>query len=204
MAEPVASDVESIVEPLSRALAPYLDRPFALFGHSMGAMLCFELARTLASAYGVQPALLISSGWRSPDVMEKRRDYDLEDEDFVTMLRDLNGTPEELLQNREMLELLLPILRADFYLTQTYRYVDGDPLACPIRVYGGSEDRSVPAEILRPWKNLTTGPFSMSIIPGDHFFLHQSQDQFLRLLAADLADARDRNSTKSPSLSFKE
>ena len=163
MSDPLAFDVHAIVEPLSQALLPYLDRPFALFGHSMGALICFELARKLASSHGVRPAQLMVSGWRSPDLIDPRKDYDLGDAEFVSMLRNLNGTPEEILDNPEALELMLPILRADFHITQDYRFTDGERLTCPIRAYGGAEDRSVTPDLIRRWKNLTTGPFSMSL-----------------------------------------
>ncbi|MFL6465423.1 MAG: thioesterase II family protein [Bryobacteraceae bacterium] len=187
MREPLATDVRSIVESLSRSLIPYLDQPFALFGHSMGALICFELARSLARLHGAQPSQLFVSAWRSPELRDSRRDYELGDAELISVLRSLNGTPDEILANAEALELLLPILRADLQMVQTYQHCEKESaaLTCPVRAYGGDRDNTITPDSIRPWKNHTTGPFSMSILPGDHMFL-QAQPEFLRTLAEDL------------------
>jgi medium-chain acyl-[acyl-carrier-protein] hydrolase len=200
--EPLATRIRSLVEPLGRALEPYLDRPFAFFGHSMGALICFETARHLRAAYAVEPLALFPSGWRAPHLSCGRRDFALPDEEFVSVLRRLDGTPDEILDDPEALAFLLPILKADFELTQTFEYTDGRPLGCSIIAFGGSEDPGTPPDVIRPWMIHATGTFALNIFPGHHFFLHNFGQQLCRTMSDELArEYRLLAPTASPSLS---
>ena len=183
--EPLMKRVDSVVKALLRELRPYMDRPFAFFGYSMGAVLSFELARALRDDLAQQPVQLFVSGRRAPDIpMEGPVDYDLPDADLVARLRQLDGTPQEILDNREVLELLLPMVRADFEIVQTYKYVVRPPLQCPIDAFAGVDDTGATPEHMEGWKNQTKRAFSLSVIPGEHFFLLQTREQFLKLLVA--------------------
>lgn len=177
-----------LVAAAAAALRPFMERPFALYGHSMGALIAYELARRLREEGQVEPLHLFVSGRGAPQVADARDPtYDLPDPQFIEELRRLRGTPAEVLDNAELLRLMLPLLRADFAVAQTYRYEEGPPLACPLTAVGGLEDGEVTREHLARWRELTTGDFSLHMVPGDHFFLHTSQDMLLEILARHLA-----------------
>ena len=156
---------------------------------SMGAVIAFELARNLRRLSNVEPRALFVSGRQAPQVPDPDPvTYDLPDEEFKAELRRLEGTPKEILEHAELMELLLPMLRADFKLIQTYKYVDGPVLDCPITAYSGLQDYDIRREDLSPWGEQTSSRFMMHILPGDHFFLRSSQNVLLRLLSRSLLE----------------
>jgi medium-chain acyl-[acyl-carrier-protein] hydrolase len=164
-----------------------MDGPFAFYGHSMGALIGYELARGLREEGRPEPLHLFVSGCRAPQVAGARdTTYGLPDPEFVEELRRLKGTPTELLEHEEMLCLVLPLLRADFAVAQTYRYSEGPPLGCRLTAVGGLEDEEVTREHLAPWRETTSGAFSLHMLPGDHFFLHHSQAMLLEIVARHL------------------
>ncbi len=133
-----------LVETLAQVLIPLLDKPFAFFGHSLGALVGFELARQIRSQSGVQPVRLFVSAARAPQVPHRDRPtYALPEGEFLEELRRLNGTPGELLENAELMQIMIPILRADFAVSQTYVYAAEPPLACGISSFGGVQDHRV-------------------------------------------------------------
>jgi medium-chain acyl-[acyl-carrier-protein] hydrolase len=179
----------AMVEALAPALAPLADRPFAFFGHSMGAMVAFELTRLLRREGRPLPAHLFVSGRRAPQVPTEPPTYDWSEADFLAELRRLNGTPQEVLEHEELMRLLLPQLRADFEVVQTYRYTPEPPLDIPVSVFGGVNDCGASREMLAPWAEQTTGPFTLQMLPGDHFFLHGAEPLFMSALARKLHEA---------------
>lgn len=185
--EPPYTDLMRLVETLGRAIAPHLDRPFAFFGHSMGAMISFELARLLRREGRQSPAALFLSGRQAPQLpVTERRSFDLPDEEFKEKLLELNGTPREVLEHPELMELMMPLLRADFSVVETYEYEPGPPLDCPILAFGGTEDPSVSQEQVEGWRAQTTSLFRLWMIPGDHFFLNSAADLLLQRLSREL------------------
>ena len=179
--------VETLVPVLAEAILPLCDRPFAFFGHSVGALIAFEVARHLRRRTGREPLLLIASGRRAPQLpAEQPPIYALPHDAFVAELRRLEGTPEEVLHNQELMDLLIPTLRADFEMCDTYEYQPGTPLSLPITVYGGADDRDDTPPKLDPWRSATSGPFSLRLFPGGHFFIHTAESQLLEAVSADL------------------
>ena len=169
------------------SLLPYLNKPFAFFGHSMGALISFELARLLRRGGQPEPNHLFISARRAPQIPDlEPPSYNLPHEEFIAELRRLNGTPREILEHPEMLQLMIPILRADFRVCQTYSYLPEAPLECSMTVYGGEEDLDITPEHLEAWKVHTQGSFNMRLLPGDHFFLHHSQKSMLQLISYEL------------------
>jgi len=174
-----------LVEALAQGLAPLLDMPFAFFGHSLGTLVSFELARRIRKQYGVHPVRLFVSAGHAPQIPYRAPSINtLPDKEFLAELRRLNGTPSELLDHEELMEIMLPILRADFALYETYVYSIEPPLNCPISAFGGLQDRRVSDSDLEAWRAQTSVSFSLQMFPGDHFFL--KQPLLLRALSDEL------------------
>jgi len=185
MTERPFTQLSLLVEALAQALAPLLDGPFAFFGHSLGALISFELARRIRRQYGLHPARLFVSAARAPQIPHRGPSiHTLPDKEFFMELRRLNGTPSELLGHEELMEIMLPILRADFALYETYLYSIEPPLNCPISAFGGLQDSKVSESDLGAWRAQTSVSFSLQMFPGDHFFL--KQPLLLRSLVQEL------------------
>ncbi|VAW31023.1 Thioesterase in siderophore biosynthesis gene cluster, partial [hydrothermal vent metagenome] len=161
----------SLLDALLLALRPFLDKPFAFFGHSLGALVSFELARRLEQD-GFMAQHLFVSGYGAPHLPVKLPPmHHLDDEQFVLALRDLGTVPTAVLQNEELLELLLPMLRADFAIYERYQYQDAPPLSCPLTILGGQDDPLVPPEMLDSWAQHSTQPRGVHLFSGGHFYL---------------------------------
>lgn len=162
-----------IVEELSAAMAPHLGRRHVLIGHSLGAVLAFELARRARSAGLPAPAALIVSGARAPHV--SRREPDLrglpDAELIVEMDRRYQGIPPAVRAEPELLALVLPAMRADLAVFETYACAPAEPLALPVLALGGEADPHVGREDLEAWREHTRGPFAAELFPGGHFFI---------------------------------
>lgn len=161
--------------------------PFAFFGHSMGALLGFELARELRRQRGIIPVHLFVSGRRAPQVPDLDPPiHQLPESAFLDELRHLNGTPEEAMQHPELMELMLPVLRADLAISETYVYEHDDPLDCSISAFGGLEDHEVSSDDLEAWREQTHRSFTLRMVPGNHFFLKSSQSLVLQDISRSL------------------
>lgn len=170
--EPPLTNTGTLIDALDAALRPMLDRPFALFGYSMGATIAFEWAHHLRQACGVEPGILMVAARAAPQVPRTwPAMYQLPDAELKDRLQELEGTPPEVLDNEELMDLLLPLLRADFEMHDTYQPAEREPLACPVFAYGALEDGDVPEEHIRAWEEVTTGEFRIHLLPGDHFSL---------------------------------
>jgi medium-chain acyl-[acyl-carrier-protein] hydrolase len=186
--EPPFIRLTPLVETLTSVLQPYLDRPFAFFGHSMGALLCFELVHALRHQQGQSPVHLFISGRRAPQLAAPHPPiHNLPEAEFVEKLRRLNGTPEAVLRDAALMQVLLPTLRADFALCETYGYVTKEPLDCPISAFGGLQDTEARYDDLTAWRDQTRCAFTLRMLPGDHFFLHSSRTVLLQAISNDLA-----------------
>lgn len=192
--EPPFTRLEPLVEAVAGAIEPLLDRPFAFYGHSMGALIGFELTRLLRREFGRGPAHLFVSGRRAPHLPpDEAPTYNLNEADFIEKLRRLNGTPKEVFEHPELLPLILPLLRADFTVCETYAYKDEPPLRCPITVMSGLEDGHVGTDLLEEWQLQTDGPCDIHLFPGDHFFLHGARPRILRLITQTLRQLAARS-----------
>src|SRR5262249_12110724 len=139
--DPPFASVRALVEALPDVVLPLLDVPFCFFGHSMGALIAFELARRLGSGFNCSPSKLFVSGRRSPRIPKKDPvTYNLPRAEFIEELKRLEGVPKEVLAHDELLELVIPLLRSDFRMTETYEYVEALPLRCPMTAFGGVQD----------------------------------------------------------------
>lgn len=179
------SRLELLVADLTSAITPFLDRSFAFFGHSMGALVAFELVRRLRFLDLPTPSFLLVSAHRAPQLENPaRRQHPLTKDEVRDHLSALGGSTAELLRSDEFLEFLLPRLHADFAACETYSYVDERPLDCPIVAIGGAFDKDVPSTALEPWRIQTHGEFSHHELSGGHFFLHTHEAELLRLVSS--------------------
>lgn len=176
--------IEQLIDPLCAALEPHLDRPYAFFGHSLGSLLAYEVARRF------DPVCLLVSGRRAAHLPAGRPLFStLPDEEFLTMVDRLNGTPPEVMDQPELLRMLLPAMRSDFELNEIYQHLPGPRLTCPVAAYMGADDPEVtPAELLR-WSELTSATFTLRIFSGDHFYLRDGRRDVLDAVRRDLGSA---------------
>jgi medium-chain acyl-[acyl-carrier-protein] hydrolase len=181
-------DLAPLIAALLPALLPTLTLPFAFFGHSLGALIAFELASALRRAGHPLPFHLFVAAHPAPHrPHDDTPIHDLPEPEFVAELRRLNGTPDALLQQPELLALLLPALRADFAIYERYQYTPEAPLPCLISAFGGLRDLEVSRDDLAAWRDQTSGPFTLRMFPGDHFFPYSDRALLLRTIARELA-----------------
>ena len=180
--------LSDLVPVATEAIQPVLDLPFVLFGHSLGAMVAFEVARALAQRGGPQPARLVLSGRRAPTRPERGpRVSHLPTPEFLDEVqRRWDGIPAAVLEEPELLELLLPTLRADLSIVESYVHVPGPPLECPLSCFGGADDPSVDAADLAAWRDHTGSAFSLRMFPGSHFFVQTARAEVLAALWQDV------------------
>lgn len=176
-------DTTSLIKEITPVMNPYLDLPFAFFGHSLGALISFELAYFLQQEYNKIPVHLIVSGRQAPSIPERSPKYHLPAADLVTELKRLGGTPKEILENEELLELLLPIIKADLKMDETYDYRVLKTLSCPMTIFGGKEDPETTNEDLTAWQKHTNNLFSLEMFSGDHFFINSSRKLLLNKIS---------------------
>jgi medium-chain acyl-[acyl-carrier-protein] hydrolase len=187
--EPALRRMGPLVEALYEAIKPRLDIPYVFFGHSMGSLVAFELARRLRRVGAPEPSQLFLGAFRAPQLPNPNiKIYHMPDEVLKTVLRK-EGTPRQVLENEELMRALLPTLRADFELCDTYQYADETPLTMPLSVFGGDQDVRVSRSDLELWRPQADGPFRLVMLPGSHFFIHGSQDLLLAELSRILGTA---------------
>jgi surfactin synthase thioesterase subunit len=182
------SRLAPLVKELAASLEDGLDQPFALFGHSMGGLIAFELARTLREQGAPAPVHLFVSATASPGTVPHHPPVHTAPEaDIKQRLRDLNGTPEELLADEELMAMMMPVLRADFAVLETYEYSEEPPLEVPITVFGGLSDRVVSPAALAGWRGQSALASRLRLFPGGHFFIHSAAADILGAIAHALS-----------------
>ena len=179
--------MHALVAEILAAVAPALDLPFTLFGHSMGAIVAFELARALRRRGAPRPSLLAIAAHTAPPFEHRSPIHDLPDADFVAELRRLTGNVDDALCDPEIVKLFLPVLRADVTLCETYRWIEEPPLECSMVAFGGDEDPEVTPEDLREWRAHTAGSFEIEIVAGGHFFVRTEVKSLLERLRSHLS-----------------
>jgi surfactin synthase thioesterase subunit len=186
--EPPFRHIADLVDPLCAALEPQLDRPYALFGHSMGAVIAYEMARRVSGAGTAGPRCLIVSGCKAPGLPANRPPLSaLPDDEFVTAVARLGGMPPEVLNEPDLISALLPALRADYELAETYEPLPGGRLGCPVIAYLGTSDPDVEYTQMLDWQQVTTGEFTMRVFHGGHFYLKGARPDVLHAVREDLS-----------------
>jgi medium-chain acyl-[acyl-carrier-protein] hydrolase len=190
--EPPMMRWDDLIAHVTDALAPWMREPFVLFGHSLGALMAYEMARRACGDPRRTCLHLFVSGCRAPHLpLEEPRLHDLPAPAFVDALRELAGTPPEMLETPEMLAHFMPALRADFMLWDTYAHRRADPLNMPLSVYGGLEDPQVSSAMLRAWRGHTLSTFRRVMFRGGHFFVREQHAAVLADLSRELRTIAD-------------
>ncbi|MEM7114210.1 MAG: alpha/beta fold hydrolase [Chloroflexota bacterium] len=182
--------IDALLPPLLAELQAHLDKPFAFFGHSMGALIAFELTRQMRQKRLPLPNKLLLSGFRAPQRPPIREPiHHLPKEAFLVGLQAYGGTPDAVLAHPELLELVLPALKADFELVETYQYRPERPLNIPMTIFGSHKDTITPVAELEGWEAHTTAVFKQHLFSGDHFYLQTETAALLSTLIAELTVA---------------
>ena len=187
LSDPPIARLSELVPALADGLAPHLDLPFTLFGHSVGALIAFELVRELRRRGARQPAHLFASAFRAPSRANPNPAlHALAEPELIEELRGYGGIPEPVLASRELLDLFLPTIRADFALHETYVHREEPPLDTPLTVFGGTRDTKVRPEHLEGWQSQTRARFRQELFDGDHFFLKPCREQLFAVVVEEL------------------
>lgn len=177
---------------LIEALLPHIRRaagqPFAFFGHSLGGLVAYELTRALCDGGYPMPAHLFVSARRAPHLPERNSPiHQLPHDAFIDeLLTRYGGIPPVILQNKDLLQLYMPVLRADIELFETYVHAASTPLACPISAFGGREDRQALHDEIAAWQQMTSSAFRLRMLEGGHFFIQQRLSELVQAILDDL------------------
>jgi medium-chain acyl-[acyl-carrier-protein] hydrolase len=181
--EPPFLRMDALTEALIAALEPYMDRPFVMFGHSLGALTAFETVRRLRSQGGPAPIHLVVSGRGAPHVPGRQAElHRAPDGEFLHAMHRLFSMPADLLHDSGLMALSMPALRADFELMETWRYKTEAPLQVPVTAIGGCSDPTLPFSDLEAWREQTGASFESYWLPGTHFYLNEQRKNVLALL----------------------
>lgn len=184
--EPVRTRVEVLADELAAVLLPLAgQRPMALFGHSMGATVAYEVTLRL-QAVGVEPVALIVSGRRAPSTYRDDRIHLRDDHGLVDAIRSLGGTDLRVLDDEEMVQMILPAVRGDYTAIETYRAVPDTAVHCPLIVLNGTEDPQVTRQEAEAWREHTTAACTVRWFPGGHFYLNGLLPQVAQAVIAGL------------------
>ncbi len=185
--EPAVGNIADLADQVIDALRHTGDRPLALFGHSMGAVVGYEVALRAGEAGLPPPAHLFASGRRAPSRYRDERVHQASDAHLVAELQRLSGTNSAMLTDPELLEMILPAIRSDYQAVETYRHDPRRKVDCPITVFTGDSDPRVSIDEARAWGEHTTGPTELHILPGGHFFLNDHAGDMIAILTQKLA-----------------
>lgn len=189
MGELPYASIPALIKALAPEIAHRSDLPFAFFGHSLGGLLAFELARYCKLNYMAMPEHLFVSACNAPQHRNPPEGLHLlPDDAFIDKLRSYNGSPPEVLRHRELMEIMLPSIRSDFALVDGYRYRSTIPLTMPITVLAGTRDEHISPERIAGWSNETISTCCIRWFDGDHFFIHSHRDAVIECISAELAE----------------
>jgi surfactin synthase thioesterase subunit len=191
-------DFNLLIKDLATDMIELLDRPFAIFGHSMGALIAFELTHYLQRQYGLQPYKLVLAGRHAPHQPDPSNlNSSLSDQELIGALLNLNGTPREIAENEEMMQFLLPMIRGDLKLHESYRYRN-QKLDIPLVLHAGTEDEDADLSIMRHWRHVTTAEVLTREFEGDHFFVQNLGESYIEAVIRDFTAINPADSFQPP------
>lgn len=191
LGKPLLTRMDSVISYLSKAILEYCNKPYYFFGHSLGALIAFELAHALLKNNKPHPHCIFASGKSPPHLPSNKFTYHLSDGDFIDVIKQYNGIPTEIFNENSLIELFLPVLRADFEILETYVYQDRPPLFCDLIALGGIDDPIVKPNSIKEWQNYTSGSFNYHLLPGDHFFIKAKLKNVLNIIYQEIFATSD-------------
>lgn len=180
------TSMAAVVKAIADVISVQDAAPFALFGHSLGGFIAFEVARELRRMQAGAPSHLFLSGCVAPQCMKPSRLHELSDKDLIDALREYNGTPEEILGNLPLMAFLLPTIRADSALFAGYRFEAAAPLDVPMSIFAGAADPRVPVASAEAWRAHSSGEVDLCVFDGDHFFIRSEAGQVVDRISETL------------------
>jgi pyochelin biosynthesis protein PchC len=187
--ERVIDNVTDLARGIDSTIRHLSDRPLALFGHSMGALVAFEVARRMADTPAGGPHALLVSGRRAPSIHREENMHRSSDADLIAEIEKLSGTDASLLADEEVRQMVLPAIRADYRATETYLYRPGPKLGCPIIAFIGDSDPRVTIDEIKAWADHTAAGFRCRVFPGGHFYLNEQIPTLAEAISEDLTAA---------------
>lgn len=181
--EPLTNNLNDIVTKLSEGFAVYKDKPFFVFGHSLGALISFEFVKSIHKLYSLYPRHIIISATKAPHLPFRMKNLSkLDDKTIKEKLRVYNGIDERILNNDELLELFLPIIKSDFSIYENYNFLESKPIPCNILALSGEQDQTVSQEEILAWAKYAERKFEHISFPGKHFFIKDHQNKILEII----------------------
>lgn len=181
--EPLNNNINDIITQLSEGFNIYKNKPFLVFGHSLGALITYEFVKSINKLYTVYPQNMIISATKAPHLPFKMKHLShLDNKDLIEELKVYNGIDERMLNNDEHLELFLPIIRNDFSIYENYRFSESNPFPCDILALSGAQDKTVTQEEILEWSAYTAGSFKHLSFPGTHFFINNNQKCIIEII----------------------
>jgi len=185
MSESPYSEMEPLCQKLLSEISPLLDRPYIFFGHSLGSRIAFELLNKIHEHNFRLPDIFIASGSKSPEKERSNKSiYHLPNGEFKEELKRLNGTPQAVLENEELMSIFLPLLRADFRISDKYRYKGDKKFNCKLYVLGGTKDADIPLSCLDGWSNFFDLGAEIFTFAGDHFFIDSHRGDIISFVSS--------------------
>jgi medium-chain acyl-[acyl-carrier-protein] hydrolase len=179
ISERLLTNVDEIVSEVIEAMENFQDKPFAFFGHSMGTLISFEVARKLRLLKMRKPTMLFMSSGKAPQIQPRRILHTLSNDSFLLKIKELGGIPDIIMENEDLLNIYVPILRADFKMIETYRYMYSHPLDTKIVAYGGRIDEEVKYEDIVAWESHSLKPLKINMYDGNHFYLRNYREKVI-------------------------
>jgi surfactin synthase thioesterase subunit/acyl carrier protein len=193
--------LQPLIQTLAPLIEPYLDLPFAFFGHSMGGLISFELARELRRRNWQIPAYLFVGGCCAPHIPDLELPiHTLPEPKFIDVISSYNGVPESILKNLKLMQMFIPTLRADLEVLETYFHTKEELLESPIYAFGGFKDSKVSPVQIAAWEQETKAKFSLKMFDDDHFFVRGKEDEIITTIKAAIAELGSMPSIDCPSL----
>ncbi|MEU5844938.1 thioesterase II family protein [Saccharopolyspora shandongensis] len=192
--EPFCTSIHELADGIFAALSLRLTKPYAFFGHSMGSILAFEVARRFERSAGTGPSRIFASARRAPSTRDNRNVHLRDDAGLVAEMRRLGGTDPGVLDDEDLVNMILPVVRADYRVIEAYSCPSGTSVRCPVTVLVGDRDPVVTTEQAAGWREHTTGGFDVVAYPGGHFYLAENVDKVAEDIAAALGGSDDSGS----------
>ena len=187
ISESPISDLKILISNIADVITPHTNIPYAFFGHCNGALISYELFRELRRRGVTLPEHMFISSFRSPERVNINKVLnDLPESEFLSLLRTYGGIPDSILNDKEIIQSLMPTLRADFSLHENYRYTEEEKINCPLTIYGGLKDNIVPRKELVGWRDMTSAGAKIKLFPGGHFFIDSHTKSVVKSINSEL------------------